>query len=199
MTNEKTRPDYGHWSKYDRWDFKEAALLLHDLDPSRYLKVRFNSKDIPPDPDLNEPYKTFLVLKKCRDFEYSNFAHPSKILNVAIEKNLTISEKLLGEFSEQQKREKQIREALIPKNQNVKSDKAFTTRERNALLKSIAIMAIVLARLSSNFQVKGRPNPYQIGQAVLDEAQRLGVEPDGLKSLDRKITQALEIFFEESL
>ena len=39
--------DYKFWSKLDAWKLKEAAMLLHGIDPHLYRSIRFNVKDIP--------------------------------------------------------------------------------------------------------------------------------------------------------
>ncbi len=195
MSNQKSRPDYGHWSKYDKWDFKEAAMLLHNLEPSDYLKVRFNSKDVPLEPELKEAHKTFLILKKCDAFGYSNFAHPKKILSVVCEKALDIPEDLLKEFVTQEEREQNFKNRLERKKTAVSSNE-LSTRERNVFLKAVALMAHMLVLRTPRFQVNNRPNPHQIAQAVMEKAESMGVDTMGLKSFERKITEAL-IFLEE--
>lgn len=60
MTNiALSEPDYEFWSKLDSWNFKDAALLLHDKEPLDYKQVSFTVKELPSLAELKEAYKTF--------------------------------------------------------------------------------------------------------------------------------------------
>lgn len=70
--HEKSSPDYTCWSKLDTWSLKEAALLLHALDPLAYRQVKFNLREVPNNPELGEAYKIFLILNNVtRNHRYS--------------------------------------------------------------------------------------------------------------------------------
>jgi hypothetical protein len=70
--NKKSSPDYTCWSKLDTWALKDAALLLHALDPLGYRRVKFNLREVPDEPVLKEAYKTFLILNNVtRNHRYS--------------------------------------------------------------------------------------------------------------------------------
>jgi hypothetical protein len=125
MSKQKIRPDYGYWSKFDIWSLKEAALLLHNLEPSEYLNVRFNSKEIPEASELKNAHKTFLLLKKTIHFEHVNSAHPRNIFTVASQKDLEIPEGLRKEFISQHNREKEIQAQIQSQSQSAKTDKEF--------------------------------------------------------------------------
>lgn len=54
--------------------------------------------------------------------------------------------------------------------------------------------------LGKRAYVRGqKPSAFQITQLLLEKAEALGMETEGLKSMDRKITEALELLAEESL
>ena len=46
---------------------------------------------------------------------------------------------------------------------------------------------------SSRYHYANRPNAYQIAQSILDKAKKMGISTHGLKSLDRKITEAIAV------
>jgi hypothetical protein len=199
MTNEKTQPDFSYWCKHDKWDLKDAALLLHNLEPSNYFSIRFNSKEIPIDPKLREPHKTFLIMKKSYAFEHSNFAHPEQIFTFAKEKNLEVPEQFLKECALQYQRAGELSKKV--KHQNQSEDPHFNddlvTRERNTFLKVVGLMTHMLTKRSPRFIINDRPNAYQIMQAILEQADNMGVDANGLKSIDRKIKEAVEFLEQE--
>lgn len=112
-------------------------------------------------------------------------------------------------MQERHKREQEQKQTqLLKTSSNQKTDvslanpKELSTRERRSLLKSIGIMALLLSedsKRSSQFKLNNRPNAFQIAEAVLTKADALGISPEGLKSLDRKIKEALELIAEEGL
>jgi hypothetical protein len=211
-------PDYEFWSKLDRWNFKEAALLLQDIDPLEYKQVQFSTKALPDQPELKEAYKTFLLLKKTSSDGYrsmnSHSASPQEIYMIAFRKGLAIPEKLAACLKSQEQREQENRFLLqsnaannsaqiLAKNQatigNIEN-KELSTRERKSLLKSIGILTLLLtenSKSSAQFTLSNRPNAFRITEAVITKAEAIGVSTEGLKSLDRKIKDALDLLEEE--
>ncbi len=205
------QPDYKFWSKLDSWSFKDAALLLHGLDPLEFRQLRFNTREIPVSPELKEPYKTFLILKDANSQQqrpyHDGSVSPYFIMTIAIHKELSVPEELFEFLSVRHQREQENKQAADDapqtsqqKQTSVSGDKELTTRERRSLLKSIGIMALLLTedlKRASQFKLNDRTNAYKIAQAVLDKAHFLGIQPEGIKSLDRKITESLELLVEE--
>ena len=199
-------PDYNFWCKLDKWSFKQAALLLHELDPFRFESIRFNMSAFPENPDLNDTYKTFLILKKTKLGESSHSLHPKDFIKIAFEKKLYIcpnfmeaikNEHLLENMTESKKENVTITETT-GNTGNTETNKNLTTRERHTLLKALGLMTRILTKHSPKFKIKDRPNTSQILLALLEEAERLNINPDGLKSVDRKLTEALELLEEET-
>lgn len=198
-TNKKSAPDYKFWSKLDVWNFKEAALLLHEIEPHEYMQVKFTTREIPTEPELREPHKTFLILKKMnwgKNYSYGDSGEtPQNIYFAAFKKGLDIPEELSQQLGKHHKEEAE-NEKLINKNPD-----ELTTRERRNLLKLIAYMTHIIADCRcTKYQCKinDRPNASQIAEAILDKAVRLRKETDGLRSSNRKIVQALEFLDEEN-
>lgn len=198
MSVENAQPDYVYWCKYDIWDFKQAALLLQGLDPFKYQKIPFNSKAPPETRELYEAHKIYLLLKKCVDFKYNNGAHPIDFFNVAEKKGFSIPTGLKDEILKQLDKDIEPKKSQISNPFNPICDKELGTRERNVFLKAVALMTYMLSSYFSRFEVNHRPNPHQISQAILEKAESMGVDTAGLKSFERKITEALAFLNHDS-
>lgn len=214
MKNNK--PDYTFWSKLEFWKLKDAALLLHDIEPHLYKTLKFPTKDVPA--DLTEVYKTYLILKdtQLKDYPgvgYSNEANPYTIILVAIRKELPLPQELHDLVNTRYQREQELKcksdmsnkskrkdVIILNNNTNLSNNTPITIRERNNLLKAIGILVKILINDKANaklFRGDQKPSAYQISQLIIEKAEILGIEPEGLKSFDRKITEALALLNEE--
>lgn len=197
MSTENAQPDYAYWCKYDIWTFKQAALLLQDLDPFKYPKISFNSEAPTEAPELYEAHKIYLLLKKCVDFKYNNGAHPIDIFRVAEKKEFSVPKKLKAEILKRLDKEMQPKKSQISNALNPINDKELGTRERNVFLKAVALMSYIFAGRSERYQVADHPNAFQISQAILETAETMSVDTTGLKSFHRKIKEALKFLEHE--
>lgn len=207
-------PDYNYWCKFDSWSWKDCALLLNGIDPLYFKDLVFNTKETPKQAALKDAYKTFLLLKNIIKYDshlkFSQIIHPYEIYIIAVRKNIPIPAKLSEFLAERYRQEKNLKQSnkknifKSSKHEQVfsASEKELTSRERHNLLKSLGIMAILLmedSKYSQEFNLNNRPNAYQIAEAVLTKAQALGVPTEGLKSLDRKLKEALMMLIDEEM
>jgi hypothetical protein len=214
MKNNK--PDYIFWSKLEFWKLKDAALLLHDIEPHLYKTLKFLTKDVPA--DLTEVYKTYLILKDAqwKDYPsvcYGNEANPYTIIAVAIRKELPLPQELHDLVNTRYQRERELKcksdfsnenkckdVIILNNNTNLSKNTPITIRERNNLLKAIGILVKILINDKANtklFRNGQKPSAYQISQLIIEKAEMLNIETDGLKSFNRKITEALGLLNEE--
>lgn len=200
-THQKLVPDYTCWSKLDTWTLKDAALLLHALDPLEHRQIKFNLREVPNEPVLKEAYKTFLILNNVtRNHRYSdNTGIPIEMIYVIIEqKELPFPKALETLLEARFQRKFEAEQAAIARHP---SNKDISTRERRNFLKQMGLIVNVLMDARHpryEFLLSKRPNAYNIAQAMLDKAKQLGVETEGLKSCNRKIAEALEFLEEEA-
>lgn len=198
--NGKSSPDYTFWSKLDTWTLKDAALLLHGLDPLEHRRVKFNLREVPNEPVFKEAYKTFLVLNNVtRDHRYSENTGISieRIYVIVEKKELPIPKALKTLLETRFQRKIEAEQAAIAKHP---SNREISTRERRNFLKQMGLLVRVLMDAKHpryQFLLSERANAYTIAQAMLDKAKQLGLETNGLKSANRKITEALELLQEE--
>lgn len=198
---EKSSPDYTCWSKLDTWTLKDAALLLHALDPLEYRQVKFNLREVPKEPVLKETYKTFLILNNVtRNHRYSEHTGiPIEMIYAIIEqKELPFPKALKTLLEARFQRKFEAEQAAIARHP---SNREISTRERRNFLKQMALIVHVLMDARHpryEFLLSERANAYSIAQAMLDKAKQLGVETNGLKSANRKIAEALELLQEEA-
>jgi hypothetical protein len=76
----------------------------------------------------------------------------------------------------------------------------LSSRERKNLLKAIGILVKLLTDekgKSTRTKQGEKISSLQISQMMIDKANDLGIQIEGLKSFDRKITEALELLTEE--
>jgi hypothetical protein len=57
---------------------------------------------------------------------------------------------------------------------------------------------LISEKSSPLYQRSKKPNAFQIAQVIIEKARSLGIDSGGLKSIDRKITEALKIIEEEN-
>lgn len=205
-----TKPDYKFWVKKEGWSLHQSALLLHGIDPLEVRSVRLTAKDLAP--EFKKAQKTYLLLQSVPwserhpgYFSYGIGAHPVAIIVEAKKKGLPIPVRLLNlvkkRFEKEQEEKKEDEEA--EKDQNTQTpikqtapDQPLSSRERKNLLKAIGILVKLLGEKRE--KTSGiKLSALQVSQLMLDKAHALGIEIEGLKSFDRKITEALALLDEE--
>jgi hypothetical protein len=182
-------------------DFEECGLVaLHSLDPLEHQPVKFNFREVSNAPELKEAYKTFLILNNVtRNQRYSDNSGIAIEIIYAIvkQKELPIPKELKTLLDNRFQRKREAQQAAIAKQP---SNKDTSARERRNFLRQMALMAHVLIDTKHpryQFTLSERVNAYSIAQAILDKAQELNVETEGLKSCNRKIAEALRFLEEE--
>ena len=190
------KPDYIHWVKQDLWTLEQAAFLIRGLDPSHNDVNALHASPVPD--EFKTVFSTYRMLEKVpRTFlnQEKGLIQPVTAVTVAIENEVPVED---------------LVEAVLQA-----SDPIFTlkpdyydvdlaknplqllaTRERRNLLKALGIV-VQLHFTTPRYQRAGKINAVQVTQAIIEKAQSLGMEIDGLKSLDRKITTALALIEEE--
>ncbi len=202
-----SKPDYNWWSKVDNWSLKEAALLLHGHDPCEHRLLQLGEIYILS--EMEEVQKTYFLLKATPwkeryPYHGSKGLCPMAVMTEAIEKALPFPQPLYELVSARFARQNQSltkNAASHPSASSPEAEQQLSVRERQTFLKSIGILVKLL--LDSNLAKKlcthgKKPSAFQIMQLMLEKAEALGMEAEGLKSIDRKITEALKLLGEES-
>jgi len=202
-----SKPDYNWWSKVDNWSLKEAALLLHGHDPCEHRLLQLGEIYILS--EMEEVQKTYFLLKATPwkeryAYHVGKGLCPMAVMTEAIEKALPFPQPLYELVSARFARQNQGLTKNVGSHASASSSEAkqqFSVRERRTFLKSIGILVQLL--LDSNLAKKlcthgKKPSAFQIMQLMLEKAEALGMEAEGLKSIDRKITEALKLLAEES-
>lgn len=209
MTKLDLAPDHEYWSKMDAWSINQAAFLLHNIDPLHepIRPIRLSEREVPT--PLEPAQKTYAILRKIPwQQRYPNYyiqrsgAHPAAVVFEAIKKDLPLPKALyeaVAKTSEYKYLEKGSNANLPEKAEAYKSVKQdLSTRERRNFLKAIGLLVRLHFDKKQNFnRGDNKLNASQITRSLLDKAEELGLEIEGLKSLDRKITEALELLDEE--
>lgn len=200
------KPDYKWWAKADSWSLKEAALLLHGIDPYQHRPLRLAERDIPP--EFSKTQKTYLLLqsipwKERYAYHVGKGLCPLAVVAEAVDKELPLPKQLHDlvstRFAAKKKTAKKDTSTSDPLENN---NQPLSTRERRTFLKGVGILVKLLldSNLSKKICSQGqKPSALQIAQLMLDKAEEIGMELEGLKSMDRKITEALALLAEESL
>jgi hypothetical protein len=222
--NTTPKPDYEYWSKMDIWKFKEAAMLFQEIEPIHYSKIKFNVSALHLPPELHKAYRTYLIFQTMQWkhlFAYHQphlDAHPFDIFLHARKKELKIPDELSEFMIERIQREaaehpgiekyRMLLETFsIPKKRenNENSDdeetQAFSARERRNLLKTLGVLILLFIEKNKNaadYKRANKPNAYQIAQTIIDKAGAIELEIEGLKSIDRKITEACLLIEQET-
>lgn len=211
------RPQY-HWWAYrmEVWTLKQATLLLHGLDPNQHRCLKPYAHNLPP--EYASLQKTYLVLSQYPWEDYladyyfpEKGIHPIAIISVAIQKKLPLPKRLRKTVIERFQRENQAQmmgieiptvlapyiSELAPTQQKMiqyTRTLGFTARERKNLLRSLGIVIRLWVgdeKRSPRYWYAHHLNASQIAQMILEQAQQMGLPTQGLKSLDRKITEAM--------
>jgi hypothetical protein len=206
-------PDYKYWAKVDTWSLNQAAFILHGLNPlfDRIRSIRLGERGVPA--ELEEIQKTYNLLRKIpwqnrhpKYFYQKLGVHPAAVVYEACKKDLDVPKplyKAIAKTSEYKRIEKENSDIATepPENSKANNKKNLSTRERRNLLKTIGILVRLHfdEKNKSGLYNRGenKLNAYQIAQKLLEKSEALGVETKGLESLDRKITEALELLNEE--
>lgn len=200
------KPDYKFWAAKDSWSQTKTAFLLHGIDPDMFSKVDFRGDKSPS--EFAEVKKTFDIIHsipwkdRYPHYHFPNVGiSPIVIIVEVLEKNLRIPaplKKLLMKRLEQEK--VRLRKLDEDKNKNNNQEQALVNRERNNYLKSIGLLIALLV----DEKVKSSRNPdlklsaSQIARLIVEKAEFLGMETSGLKSFDRKISEAVELINQEA-
>ena len=202
------RPNYEHCAKMDYWGFNTAALLLSDLCPITHRSVRVLERDIPAE---FERAREICYLLKSISWEtiYNDYyvkgrgIHPAAVIAVAQSKQIHIPSALLKNIELMYADElAEIRANLNRKGK--KTNKSESTdlgsRERKSWQLGLGLMIRLYAKKIGKLNQHGEVemSSSQLQQLLLDEADKIGISLDGLKSFDRKITQTLELISDES-
>lgn len=218
MTKKKyPKPDYKYWAVAETWSQNQAAFLLHGIDPNKYPEVRLLEKEIPS--EFKEVKMTYSLLrsvpwsKRHPEYYFANVGiSPIAIIYEATSKNLHIPAQLRKLIAKRYEQETALKKEMEEENypqehqaseqaqQNKLQEQPLVNRERNNYLKGIGILVSLLidekAKSSRNSGIKY--SAAQIVRLMMDKAQNLGVDQEGLKSFDRKITEAMELLNLES-
>lgn len=198
---ELKKPDYEKNAYKDVWSIKDFAMLLHDVCPDTYKSLRLENDRTTPS-GFEEIRSTYVMLKaiKWRD-KYKKFHtrnggnHPLAFINEAKIKGIPISDALWRSIERRHQQEMcEILKMVDGKDSNLGA------RERNNLLKGIGILISVLIdeKVKSSRNTNLRLSASQLARLMIDKAEQLGVDAEGLKSFDRKITEAIELINQEA-
>ncbi len=217
------RPQY-HWWVFSMevWTLKQATLLLHGLDPNQHRSLKPYAHNLPS--EYTPLQKTYQVLQQYPWEEYladyyvpEKGIHPVAVIAVAIEKKLPLPKRLRKVVIERFQRENQAQKMGLeipavlapyisdlapapPQPKIIQRTFGFTARERKNLLRSLGIVIRLWLRdekSSPRHWYAHHLNASQIAQTILEQAQQMGLPTQGLKSLDRKITEAMALLAAE--
>lgn len=208
------KPDYKFWAKAETWSINQAAFLLHGIDPHEVRMIRLAEHRVPA--EFEDVQKTYFLLRKVpwkeRHGDYylpNSGVHPIAIIFEAKAKDLPIPKALFNVVKEHYVREQERKEGLEKEekeaekiqHKNEKVNESFSTRERHNFLKAIGLLIKLLIDEKDKSTRANRViklSASQISQMMLEKAEYLGMENEGIKSFDRKITEALELIEEET-
>lgn len=206
--NKNPKPDYKYWAKAETWSQSKAALLLHGIDPDKYPSLNLGMKETPP--ELDEAKKTFKIIRSIpwmdrhKQYYYPNVGiSPVAILAEANLKNLPFPAPLRKLIQKRHAVEMEFKNIVHPKSHieplgNPKST-SLANRERNNYLKAIGLLAALLIdeKIKSSKNPQLRLSASQIARLIVEKAEALEIDATGLKSIDRKITDGIELLNQE--
>jgi hypothetical protein len=204
--NKYPKPDYKYWAKAETWSQNKAAFLLHGIDPDHYPDINLGLRNVPS--EFDEVKKTFKILHSIPwSQRHSQYYHPNvgispiAIVNEALDKKLPISAALKKLISERYKKELEREGRLQQSEDNTgNQDKSLANRERNNYLKGIGLLVALLIdeKIKSSRNSNTKLSASQIARLITEKAEDLELDASGLKSFDRKITEAIELLNQES-
>jgi hypothetical protein len=198
-----TQPNYEHCAKMEYWGLNTAALLLSDICPITHRSVRVMERDIPSE---FEGARELCYLLKSVSWEtnYKDYyikgkgIRPAAVISFAKSKKINIPSALLENVE-------MIYEDELSEINNIckRTDKKVNTelgsRERKTWQLGTALLVRLYAKKINKISQDNEVDisASQLLQSMLDEAERLGLSADGIKSFDRKIINSLELLDEE--
>lgn len=198
----KRKPDFSYWIRQTTWTLEEAALIINGIEPARGgdASLLFNDKKAKPPHKLQTTYE--LLKKVPRNFHYQQegLISPHTAIHIANENELLhweFDDAILKAQTDYIKEEEMKFKGIDDK----EYDEFLASRERRNLLKTIGIFVKIFVaekRYSPKYLRGDTINASQISKMLIEKAESLGIETEGLKSLNRKITAALDILDEES-
>lgn len=205
------KPDYKHWATLDSWGINAFALLINGICPTKYRSVRLAYLDIPP--GFEKAKKTYTLLESipwAKRYESlyipGKGGHPVIFYHEAFNKNLPMPAVLRKAMESRYQRYKSILPVLenqmpvVKKLDEVTQKKLLANRERRTYTKAVGLFVLIIKelkeKLSRNPDIK--LSASQVAQLLTEKAQSLDIDTDGLKSFDRKITEAIELLKQET-
>lgn len=202
------KPDYKYWASAETWSQNKAAFLLHGIDPDSYLDVQLSSKNVPE--EFKEVQKTFRILRSVPwqhrhpQYYFCNVGvSPVAIIFEAIKKNLHMPAILKRLIRERFEKEKIINEAESDEEEISSSkrvDKPLINRERNNYLKAIGLLIRLLIdeKIKSSKNNNLKLSASQITRLLIEKAEKLDIDTNGIISFDRKITEAMDLIDQDA-
>lgn len=203
------KPDYKYWARAETWSQQKAAFLLHGIDPEKYTDVKLEKESRV---EFEEVRKTYRILRSVPwrerhpGYYFANVGvHPVAIICEAVKKDLHIPAVLRKLVAKRYQQELDFRNEINETdNQEEKpssdQDQELSPRERNNYLKAIAVLITLLLdeKMKSSRNASNKYSASQISRLMLDKAESLNLDTNGIKSFDRKITEALELLNQET-
>lgn len=206
------KPDYKLWAIAETWSLRQGALILNGFDP-HVCGVRLTEKEIPT--EFAKAHKMYQILRTVpwrMHYPHHYFpnvgVHPEAIIHVVSSRGWSIpatlrrlvQKRVEHEHQERRQYEDSIKQNAIQPEKD--PNQLLSSRERKNLLKAIGVLVKLLMDEKNKSLRPAREvkiSSLQISQMMIDKANDLGIEIEGLKSFDRKITEALELLTEEVL
>lgn len=202
------KPDYKYWAKAETWSQSKAALLLHGIDPDKYPSLNLGMRETPL--ELDAAKKTFKIIRSIpwmerhKGYYYPNIGiSPVAILAEANLKNLPFPAPLKKLIQKRFEVEMKFKNLIHPQThiEPVGNPKrpSLANRERNNYLKAIGLLAALLIdeKVKSSKNSQARLSASQIARLIIEKAEVLELDASGMKSIDRKITEAVELLNQE--
>lgn len=200
------QPNYECCASMEYWGFNTAALILSDICPIKYRSVRLVEGDIPE--GFEKAREICYILKSIpwsdlyKDYYFKGKGiRSSAVIAIAKSKKINIHPELLNFMELHYKAElAQLNELLTTKNKNSNNeDKELSSRERKSWQLGLGLLTRLYAnKIGKLCDDQVKMSASQLHMLLLDEAEKIGMSSDGLKSFDRKITQSLELIASES-
>lgn len=217
------KPDYKQLSLRDRFLIEEIAFVMYEIDPDLYInekKDEGHSFDLSIDigtPRLSIPlslaskltkekqkcikdaylilatvewgnkYKEYVVTKNK-----SKFIHPFALVQEIKVKELPLPNEFYQAVSERYKKETGKNIVL-----NEEKDLEINTREETNNRKIITLMSVLIATQANDCIRSSKVNASQIMKKICKLAEHYKIDLDGLRSVDRVISQGFEDYFGE--
>lgn len=166
--------DYRYWASLDRWQSKEAALLIDGKDPDRHQGVRLNNTDTP------EGYENAVKIAKLlsrtdwqQRYGYSPYQvshNPAFIVKTLVDARWHVPAALLECMAPRLER---LNAILAEESDSRHSTNATaTTKERNTMLRLI----LGLACAGYGLDPEGARNPK--AKEMREDLERVGIPLD---------------------